>query len=246
MREGNEPMPEYRLVVCEDDKIVQDEICRACDSILTEEKIPHAITSFSSAEALEEVLYSQDRPFDLLVLDIELEGKSGLQLAREARARDDVLGILFVTGYEAYALHGYKARPVDFLLKPLDWDELKWAIMEDWKKNRCPRTVLLEQGRKKVRLDVRKILYVEPDGNHGAHIILESGSVRFPAGLNRMEQMLPKDQFIRCHNSCIVNLFHVRECTGQAFKMDDGERTLPISRKYHDSCQKAFISYINR
>lgn len=46
-----------------------------------------------------------------------------------------------------------------------------------------PKTVFLEKGRRKVRLYVNDILYVEPDGSHGVQIILESGSVNFPAGV---------------------------------------------------------------
>lgn len=49
-------MQKYRLAVCEDDKVVRDEICRVCDEALTEEKVEHEITLFSNAEELENVL----------------------------------------------------------------------------------------------------------------------------------------------------------------------------------------------
>ena len=79
-------MQKYCLAVCEDDKIVRDEICRICDRTLTEENIEHDIIPFSSAEKLENVLKRSEQSFDLLVLDIKLENKTGLELAKEIRS----------------------------------------------------------------------------------------------------------------------------------------------------------------
>lgn len=238
-------MQKYRIAVCEDDKIVRDEICRVCDSTLEEEKIAHDVFPFSNAEELEAVLKEEGWAFDLLVLDIKLENKTGLELAQEVRRQDDTVGILFITGYEQYALSGYAVQPVHFLLKPLDWQELKRAVMTDWRKNHRSKTVFLEKGRRHVRLSTRSILYVEPDGSHGVRIVLEDGNEKFPAGMAEIEQMLPQGQFVRCHNSYIVNLEHVRECSGQAFRLDKENRKIPISRKYFGNCQNAFVSYMN-
>ena len=104
-------------------------------------------------------------------------------------------------------------------MKPVNWNDLKRALMTDWRRNHRPKTVFLEKGRKKVRLNLSSILYVEPDGSHGVRIILTDGSVRFPAGMAEMEQLLPERQFMRCHNSYIVNMEHVRECSGPVFSV---------------------------
>lgn len=239
-------MQKYCLAVCEDDKIVRDEICRICDRTLTEENIEHDIIPFSSAEKLENVLKRSEQSFDLLVLDIKLENKTGLELAKEIRSRDEKVSILFITGYAEYALEGYEVQPIQFLMKPVNWNDLKRALMTDWRRNHRPKTVFLEKGRKKVRLNLSSILYVEPDGSHGVRIILTDGSVRFPAGMAEMEQLLPERQFMRCHNSYIVNMEHVRECSGQSFQLDYGGQKLPVSRKYYNDCQNAFVSYKNQ
>ncbi len=236
----------YRLAVCEDDQIVRDGICRFCGETLTEENIAHEIASFSSAEELEAFLETGEQGFDLLVLDIKLEEKNGLELAKEVRRRNDRVSILFITGYEEYALAGYEVQPVHFLLKPLDWEKLREILLKDWRQKHRAQTVLLEKGRRKIRLAVHSILYVETDGSHGVQIILEDGSVKFPAGMGELEGMLPKGQFVRCHNSYIVNPGRVQECTRQSFYLDDGEHKLPVSRKYLNACQKAFVSYKNQ
>ena len=238
-------MQKYCLAVCEDDKVVRDEICRVCDEILEQQKIAHEITVFPNAVELEQFLETKGQVFHLLILDIKMEHKTGMEFARELRERNDRTSLIFVTGYEEYLGKGYEVQPVQFLLKPLDWNALKKAVMMDWRVNHCPKTVLLEKGRRKIRLLLSSILYAETDGKHGVRIILKDEEVNFTAGMAELEQMLPDGQFIRCHNSYIVNLEHVREVSWLTFWMDNGQN-LPISRKYYDRCQNAFVSYINR
>lgn len=238
-------MHPYRLAVCEDDQAVREGISQFCGEVLTEEKIPHEVTEFSSAEQLEKVLETKQQTFDLLILDIKLENKTGMELALELRAREERISILFITGYEEYWKQGYKVQPVQFLLKPLDWDELKAAVLTDWRQNHRPRNVLLEKGRRKVGLPLESILYVEPDKRHGVHIVLTDGELEFSIGLTELEKLLPEDQFVRCHKSYIINLKHIREINWLTVAMDNG-CSVPVSRTYYQDCQDAFIDYINR
>ena len=237
-------MREYRLAVCEDDQNVRDAICQVCDKVLTEKKITHKITSFSSAWKLDEFLKAWGEIFHLLILDIEMEQKTGLELARELRERNDRVSIIFITGHEKYIRDGYDVQPVHFLLKPLDWEKLKKAVMTDWKLNYSQKAILLQKGARKLRLPLDSILYAEPDGNHGVQIFLQDGTIDFPIGLTELEKQLPASQFSRCHHSYLVNLGHVRELFRQTVCLDNG-KYLPVSRKYYKNCQEAFVAYMN-
>ena len=197
-------MHKYRLAVCEDDEVVRDEICRVCDETLAENKISHEITPFADAEELERFLENEGQVFDLLVLDIKLKNKTGMELARELRSREDRVSILFITGYVEYAVAGYEVQPVQFLLKPLNWEALKRAVLTDWKLNHRPKTVFLEKGRRKVRLDVNDILYVEPDGSHGVQIILESGSRKLVVMSVAFRTAEPADHKILFHAAFLL------------------------------------------
>ena len=109
-------MNSYRLAICEDDPLVRDEMCALCRDILTEEQIEHEVTLFSSAEELEKILAESEHPFDLLLLDIQMEGMNGLELAQNLRKKGDRVSILFVTGCENYAAGRLQrtARPFSF------------------------------------------------------------------------------------------------------------------------------------
>ncbi len=240
-------MGTYRLAVCEDDRAAQEEICRLCDDILTQDGIGHRIVPFSSATELGRSLEAGAAPFDLLVLDIEMRdrGKTGMELARELRRRRDRTSILFVTGHEEYLAEGYDVQPVHFLLKPPDRGKLAEALHIDWEFNHSPRTVLLQRGGRALRLVLSEVRYIETGPNHSVKISTTGRGYLFQASLAYMETMLPARSFARCHKSYLVNLAHVAEMDREGIVLDNGEQ-LPVGRKYAKSCQTAFIEYLNR
>lgn len=78
----------YTVAVCEDQKDTREEAAALCGEVLTDLEIEHHIAAFSSAEELETQLLTGDR-FDLLCLDILMDGESGMELAKKLRMTDD-------------------------------------------------------------------------------------------------------------------------------------------------------------
>ena len=95
----------YRLAICEDDAI-RAQLHSLCQEILTENSVEHSIMDFASAQKLNDVLTVESNPFDLLLLDIQMEGLTGMELAQSLRQRGDRVSILFVTGCEDYLPEG--------------------------------------------------------------------------------------------------------------------------------------------
>ena len=232
----------YRVAVCEDEPNLRAGLCAQCGEILTELEIKHEIVPFPSAEELETALTGGAR-FDLLCLDIFLEGRTGMELAQEVRKWDDQVSILFITSSTEYLLEGYGVRPIQYLLKPVKREELKKAILTDLRLNHQPRTVTLKGRGKTAVLPLADIRYAESQ-NHGCifHMVQEDQS--FALGLAQVEQLLPKNQFCRCHNSFLVNLVHIKEIAGREVVLTGGGR-LPMGRRYAEQFQSEFIRYIN-
>ena len=130
----------YRLAVCEDDEAILTQLHAYCHEILTEDNIEHRIEDFHSARELEQALLAEDKPFDLLLLDIRMEGMTGMELARSLRQRGDRVSVIFVSGYDEYLPQGYSVQPIHFLLKPVSREALAEALRTDWKLNHRPRT----------------------------------------------------------------------------------------------------------
>lgn len=90
----------YRVAVCEDDSALREELRSLCHDILEEDGIGHEITVFSSAQELDRVLKEKGQPFDLLILDIQMEGMTGMELAKTLRQPNPVGPFVSLGGFQ--------------------------------------------------------------------------------------------------------------------------------------------------
>lgn len=90
----------YQVAICEDNDTIRAHLHSLCHEILAEDGIEHSITDFSSAQQIEDQMTAQNHSFDLLLLDIQMEGLTGMELAQSLRQRGDRVSIIFVTGCE--------------------------------------------------------------------------------------------------------------------------------------------------
>lgn len=234
----------YKLAVCEDDEVIQKELCGLCSGILDEEGVRYEITVFSSAGELEAVFFEKGMAYDLLILDIIMPGMTGMEFAQILRQRRDRTSIIFVTGNEEYLLEGYSVQPVQFLLKPVSREALAGALKTDLELNHRPKFLALKIGSKTVNLTLADVEYIESLN----HIITihQGGTERsYFYSLGEIERALPEEQFCRCHNSYIVNLDCVDSISRTEVNLRRGQK-LPVGRTYYKRLQSCFIRYMNR
>ncbi len=237
-------MSVYRIAVCDDDDIMRENLCSLCSDILTDDSIEYRIEPFRSACELEKRLDIESGPFDLLILDIQMDGMTGMELARSLRKKGNRVSIIFVTACENYLGEGYGVQPIHFLLKPVKREALASAIHTDLKLNYIPKTVIVHIGNKLVHLVFSDVQYIE-SYNHSIVIHQSAGNNTYYFSLSDFEKQLPMGQFARCHNSYLVNLEEVREIGRTELTLQSGE-TLPIGRAYYKTFQNAFVRYINK
>lgn len=165
---------------------------------------------------------------DIVFLDIEMPGHSGLELLDFFDEDDVDFSIVFVTAYNQYAIQAFKLAAVDYLLKPIEADDLRNA-MQLVKKNRTRQRDAYDALRenlgsainKKLAIntmynisfvDTKDILYFEGDGAY-TKVVLDNGkTITSSKGLKSFETLLADNaSFFRCHKSYIVNLQHVSD-----------------------------------
>ncbi len=234
----------YRLAICEDDDTVRAQLHSLCQEILIENGIEHSIMDFASAQQLDDVLTEENSPFDLLLLDIQMEGLTGMELAQSLRQRGDRVSIIFVTGCEDYLPEGYSVQPIHFLLKPVSRESLALALRTDWQLNHRPKAIVLRIGSKTVQLALAEIRYIE-SFDHNIILHQAEGNRTYFLSLTDFEKQMPRDQFCRCHNSYLVNMSFVEEIGRMELSLRGGVR-LPVGRAYYKALQSAFIRYLNR
>ena len=231
----------YRIAICEDDATTREQIASLCGEILARLDTEHAISEFVCAEALEGALES-GASFDLLCLDIMLQGKTGVEMAQSFRTRDDQTSILLISSSREFLKEGYSVRPLQYLYKPVDPRELEEVLRTDLRLHRRAARLTLSLGGKTRVLPLSELLYVESQ-NHNAVACFPDRQEGFRITLSEIERLLPADLFCRCHHSFLVNMPHIRQINRRALELDQGSQ-IPVGRNYYETAQAKFIQFL--
>lgn len=196
---------------------------------------------------------------DLVLLDIQMPGLSGLSLARSLTA-EGAPKIIFTTAYGEYAIDGFKLDAVDYLLKPFDFDEFMRAVGKaqrlielERKSHGAPADsdpvkadadVLMPPGDfffvkseyKLVKIQIEKILYVEGLKDYVKIFTSDSPKpIVTLATLKQMEARLLTHSFVRIHRSYIANVKLISGVERNAVLV--GQERLPIGDGYRQNLQ---------
>jgi len=190
---------------------------------------------------------------DILFLDIEMPYGSGFDLLKQIN--DQNIKIIFITAHSHYAIKAIKFAAVDYLLKPVDIDDLIAAVaraesrivpvtgatqsLQDTKNASQKIALPLHDGL--VYLSVTDIIRFEADGSYTTAYITDGKSYMVSKNIKEYETMLSGNGFFRCHISHLVNLTHVKRFSrhdGYYADMSDGVRVEIARRKKDDFISK--------
>lgn len=197
------------------------------------------VTYSASLDFLEE--YHSD--YDVLFLDIEMPGANGLEVAHEVRARDESVGIIFITNMAQYAIRGYEVNAIDFMVKPVRYvnfaEKLDKALR--FRQQRDQRVLLLADEDGLSRIPVSDVLYVEKDRYYLLYHT-KNGVFRQRGTAKELKEQLKGLPFSDCTAGCLVNLNHVKRVGKEDVLLRSGE-TLPIARRIRKKFLQDFIAF---
>jgi len=229
--------------------------------VLRCDKSVEVVAVCRSAREAREALADLDP--DVLFLDIEMPGASGLELAREAEAAGRPL-VVFVTAHERYALDAFDVAPVDYILKPADPLRCRRAmarvarVLEARATPRlsahdhvlaferiAPRTsylnrLFVKHDERLLSVAVAEIEFIEALGNYVK--LRARGKTHVVRGsLSALESRLDPAVFIRTHRSFIVNATRIRELVavshGDYMVVFESDARVPLSRVYRENLE---------
>ena len=192
---------------------------------------------FSSAEAFL-FRYAECRAFDLLLLDVELGGMDGVQLARRIRAGSETVQIVFLTGYSDYIAEGYDVSALHYLVKPVHREKLFPVLdraMERLKTGE--RFLTLECAGTLCRIPLREIRYLDVHQNYVTVHARQDYTVK--RTLRELSGALDSG-FFRAGRSLILNLHQVRRVARTEVTLEGGT-VLPLPRGCYDALCRAVI-----
>ena len=174
----------------------------------------------------------------MLLLDIEMDGMDGVELAKAVRRDNDDIQIVFVTGYADYIAEGYEVSALHYLTKPVDEGKLFQVLTRAVGRLRRNEPALtLELPGETVRLPLGKIRYLEVAHNYVTVHAGRDYAVKRPLG--ELEQELD-GRFFRAGRSFILNLAFVRRASRTEAELTTGER-VPLPRGQYEKLNRAII-----
>lgn len=219
----------------------------------------------SSVEEARNIL--KEKKIDLVFLDIAMPKENGFELLPTL----DKFGILviFVTAFDQYALKALKASAVDYLLKPIDINELKTAVNKTLNiKSRLDPIPLSNKAtietlnaninhKQKIEkitlphsngyhiINTSNIIFIEADSNYSVFHLKDAGNLIISKPLKEFEDILEASGFSRIHKSAIINLQYVNSYSNKnGFEVIlDNKAILPVSRRRSAEFQEKVREY---
>ncbi len=180
---------------------------------------------------------------DIVLLDIELEDGTGFTLLKQLDKIN--FKLIFITAYNQYAIKAFKFNALDYLLKPIEPNDLKEALVKaesaidsenelkellqnlEQNKNSETKKIVIKTTNKTYFIDVSKILYCHSEGSY-SNIVLEESSILASKNLKYFQDLLSEYSFIRTHQSYLVNKIHVTGLENDTIVLN-GNLNIPIS-----------------
>ncbi len=226
-----------RIGICDDSADVRVKLQALLERLLEHRGIQHQFYAFSSGETLLKWMQKHTGELDLIFLDIEMDGINGMETAKQLRADDESLQLVFVTGFADYVFDGYAVGALGYLLKPPKADQLEAVLSRALTslQQQEPALFFCRIGDTHYRIRRDAILYFASERRLVA-CVTKSRSYSFYGKLDEVAEQMGAD-FVRIHQRYLVRAAAVDRVDGAEVHL--GEQTLPISRAHQHSALMA-------
>lgn len=233
-----------RIAICDDQPEEREILSSFFRSYFSAHPYEYILTEYSRGDTLVDDYEDGTAAFDLVFLDIFMDGILGIEAARDLRRFAPKTPIVFLTTTPDYALESYDVQAYGYLVKPLDAGKAA-ALLERFLREEYDgrqKTLLLREGGKGRRIAYWEIESVESHRNV-LLVRLENGEEhRVYARLDDVEQELAGHGFLRCHQSYIVNMDRIRIAEDD-FLMLSGAR-IPIRKRGGKIIRESYFEYL--
>ncbi|MDT0677177.1 LytR/AlgR family response regulator transcription factor [Autumnicola musiva] len=248
--------------------IIDDEVHCVEGLVLHLKKMfPEIQVVFKGTQPEEALVSLADTRPDLLFLDVEMPGINGFELLDQFP--DGSFDVIFTTAYSQYAAQAFKAKAVNYLLKPIDEMELQSAVLQ-WKKEREMKNSLSSDRMKELLthmkregilknkiavpvsegfefIETNEILYCQSQNNYTLLFTADKRKLVLSKTLKEFEKLLDKYFFIRIHKSFLINPNYMKKYyrnDGGYLVMQDG-KSIPVSKSKKELITSLFDAITN-
>jgi len=211
------------------------------------------------SNAIEALGYINQHEVNLIFMDIQMPDLSGMELARilDGKKNSVHTRVIFCTAYHQFALEGYKVEALDYLLKPYSYEDFLSAATKAYQyfgrmgnqtqKATSPTQVpsadyiFLKVEYQLVKVVLKDITHVEAYKDYvKVHLKSKNHPLLSLTSMKNMEELLPKDRFMRVHRSFIISLDHIDSISKNVIHI--GDQQIAVGDLYKDQ----FSEFVSR
>lgn len=206
-----------------------------------------------TASIADSVAFLKENEIDIALVDIELEDGNSFKIFDQLVSIN--FRVIFTTAFSSYAIKAFKVNAMDYLLKPIDPQELKEAVEKaisqvdaektlqkliDISQEKEAQKIILNTTRERHVVKVADIIRVEAQGAY-TNFTIGPKSILVSKNLRYYETLFEEYQFLRPHNSHLVNATHVAKMQADVMVMSNGDQ-VPISTRRRSAIRKALTT----
>lgn len=226
-----------RIGICDDEQEMRFVLRYKLERILEGRDIENEIIEFSSGDRLISWYAKHAGTLELVFLDIEMDGSSGMETAKKLRSVNRTLQMVFVTGHPDFVFDGYAVGALDYLMKPPAADKLEHIVTRAMAALHidAEEVFLCRNSEGVYRIPKSSILYFSSDKRQVTCAAL-SRNYTFYAKLDDVSEEVGSG-FVRIHQRYIINVTAVERIVNNEVQVNG--IALPISRAYQKTAMLA-------
>ena len=230
----------YKIAIC-DDNVEQTGITEKIilDFFATiDRKIE--IDVFFKPETLLNTMSEQKNNYQLIFLDIEMQGINGIEVAKRLRALEKEFLLVFITGYDNYMLESFEVLPFRYVLKPIDSEKMEPVLQQlVLELDHHNQYLFYKIGKQHYQLRIRDIVVISSELGRKVKVeLVNECETEFYFKLKELLKILPSSYFFQVNRGVIINLNYITGIIGDQITLIN-EKVVYISRRNRQDFKKA-------
>ena len=227
-----------RIAIVDDEKVIREQIKK----LIEKKQTDCEIDTYGTGEDL----LKADSVYDIIFLDIQMDGMNGIDTARALRQKADNTVLIFITSVKEYVFDAFDVATFHYLIKPIEenkfWEVCDRAVLEVTKKKQNPSgQIFIKTRSQSITLEQSDVLYIESRAKK-VEIHTKTNIVEAYAAISELEKQLV-GSFYRCHRGYLVNMAFIAGYENDSITLNNGE-TIILSKDKYSEFVKVYMRYL--
>lgn len=238
----------FTACICEDDVGSLNYISRHLRSEFASRGYNLKTDAYTTGDGLLEKWTSGDLPYDICFMDIDMPGRSGIEVCRQIRRRHADTPVVFISNKEDLVFQSFEVQPFRFIRKSHFDEELPSlvsAILRRFHELENTGIAVKElHSSRLINIDSRRVIYIEAMGKMCRMVLDGEPDVTFQYNLSDLKTSLAGEGFLHPHRSYLVNFRFIKSIRKDCVLLDNNE-TLPLSRLRAQEIRGQYLTLCN-